>query len=411
MRNSKISAFDFLGRELCDMESIQDMFSNFNHYVKKRGLNSEECEQLLKSNQIVIMGAGNCGTVLFERLRRAGIAVCAFIDNLGSIHGKEYCGVPIYTSEEFLDRAGNVSECICIVALLDILSYEQIKAELTKASHGLLRVYYFTQFRAYDKVFGIEKKPEFSAYLGEDATVLYDHRERIMSVYNLLADDQSRKCYLELLNFYISSDFVGFTVLPFEEHYFAYDLYKKVDHEVFVDCGAYNGDTLDIFLKNQEGLFGRYLAIEADGINYRKIVEKVEKEGVERIDVLQRYIADRRKKISFTGNGTSYSKGEDGLSGETIETVTIDELAYQYKPTFLKVNIEGADVDAIKGAKKVISEFAPIVAAQGHHKAEHLWEIVETIHGFNKKDYHFFLRNYGGISEYTFYAIPENRLI
>lgn len=127
--------------------------------------------------------------------------------------------------------------------------------------------------------------------------------------------------------------------------------------------------------------------------------------------MLQRYIADRKKEINFISKGTSYSKGENSSSGETIETVTIDELAYQYKPTFLKVNIEGADVDAIKGAQRVISEFAPIIAVQGHHKVEHLWEIVEVIQGFNKKDYHFFLRNYGGISEYTFYAIPKSRLI
>lgn len=357
------------------------------------------------------MGAGNCGTVLFHRLNAAGIPATAFIDNYGSIHGKQYCGIPIYTSKELSSKLRRDRRYICIVALLDILSFEQIKETLEQDLGKQVQVYFFTQFRAFRPVFGIDKKPEFSAYLGEDSSVLLDNRERIVSVYNLLADDQSKKCFLELLNFYISADFVRFTVLPFEEHYFAYDLYRKIDNEVFVDCGAYNGDTIDIFLKNQKGLFGRYLAIEADRVNYRKIVEKVERQGIERIDVLQRYVADRKKKISFISSGTSYGKSEDSSGGETVETVTIDELAYQYKPTFLKVNIEGADVDAIKGAKKVISEYAPIVAVQGHHKAEHLWEIVEVIRGFNKKDYHFFLRNYRGIIEYTFYAIPENRLI
>lgn len=393
------------------MNSIQELFDNFDENVAGRGLSLRECEKILRTNQIIIMGAGNCGTVLFHRLNAAGIAVTAFIDNYGSIHGKQYCDIPIYTSKELSSRLQQDSHYICIVALLDILSFEQIKETLEQDLSEQVQVYFFTQFRSFRPVFGIDKKPEFSAYLGEDVTVLFDNRERIVSVYNLLADNQSKECYLELLNFYISADFVRFTVLPFDEHYFAYDLYRKIDNEVYVDCGAYNGDTIDIFLKNQGGLFRRYLAIEADSVNYKKIVEKVESQGIERIDVLQRYIADRKKEINFISKGTSYSKGENSSSGETIETVTIDELAYQYKPTFLKVNIEGADVDAIKGAQRVISEFAPIIAVQGHHKVEHLWEIVEVIQGFNKKDYHFFLRNYGGISEYTFYAIPKSRLI
>lgn len=393
------------------MNSIQKLFDNFDENIAGRGLSSKECEKILKTNQVIIMGAGNCGTVLFHRLDAAGISVTAFIDNYGSVYGKQYCGVPIYTSKELSLRLQLGNHCICIVALLDILSFEQIKETLEQDLCKQVQVYFFTQFRSFQPVFGLEKKPEFSAYLGEDATVLFNNREHILPVYNLLAGNLSKKCYLELLNFYISADFVRFTVSPFEEHYFAYDLYKKIDDEVFVDCGAYNGDTIEIFLKNQKGLFRQYLAIEADSANYEKIVEKVKRQGMERIDVLQRYIADRKKKVNFISKGTSYSKGEDGSSGETIETVTIDELAYQYKPTFLKINIEGADVDAIRGAKRVISDYAPIVAAQGHHKVEHLWEIVEVIRSFNKKDYHFFLRNYGGISEFTFYAIPESRLV
>lgn len=229
------------------MDSLDKLFGNFEKNIANRGMTSEECEKLLKTNKVIIMGAGNCGTVLFRRLNAVGIEVTALIDNHGSVHGRQYCGVPICTSEELRPTLKKDESYLCIVALLDILSYEDIKESLTEDFNGRLKIFYFTEFRSYRKVFGLDKNPSFSAYLGEDPQVLFKNKEHTVSVYNLLADEPSKKCYLELLNFFICTDFIEFTVLPFEEHYFAYDLYKKIDDEVFVDCGSYDGDTIDIF--------------------------------------------------------------------------------------------------------------------------------------------------------------------
>ena len=50
------------------------------------------------------MGAGDCGTVLFHCLSVAGIVVTVFIDNYGSVHGKQYCNIPVYTGKELGPR-------------------------------------------------------------------------------------------------------------------------------------------------------------------------------------------------------------------------------------------------------------------------------------------------------------------
>ncbi len=391
------------------MKNIRELFDNFNDNIKSRGLASEECEKIINSNQIIIYGCGNSGTVLYERMKQEGIEVIAFIDNGKSIYGKEYQGVPVFTNEEMLVRLEEDKTYVVIVTLLDILSYESIKKGVVEKLniHNNLQVFFFTQFRAYDRLFALDKKPEFSAYIGESTNILLHNKEKILHVYDLLSDEMSKKCYLELLNYYIVSDFVPFTVLPFEEHYFAYDLYKKTEDEVFVDCGAFDGDTIDIFLKNQKGIFKKYIAIEADKTNYEKIVQKVNQ--IKNIEVMRSFISNEVKVINFTSQGTSYSRG--GKGEEVIKTATLDELVYQYNPTFIKINIEGADVEAIMGAENIIKECMPIIAAQGHHKVEHLWEIIETIESFNKSAYSFYLRNYMGIDEFTFYAIPGDRIM
>lgn len=391
------------------MKNIKELFDNFNDNIKNRGMSSEECEKIISNNQIIIYGCGNSGTVLYERMKQEGIEIIAFIDNGKSIYGKEYQGIPIYTNEEMLVHLVKNQTYVVIVTLLDILSYESIKKEVLEKINinNNIQVFFFTQFRAYDKLFTLDKKPEFSAYIGESTQMLLSNKERIMHIYNVLSDELSKKCYLELLNYYIASDFISFTVLPFKEHYFAYDLYKKVADEVFIDCGAYDGDTIDIFTENQNGIYEKYIAIEADKANYEKLVEKVK--NIKKIEVINSFISNEVKEINFISQGTSYSRG--GKGEEVIQTSTLDELVYKYKPTFIKINIEGADVEAIMGAKNTIKTFMPIIAAQGHHKVEHLWEIIETIESFNNSTYHFFLRNYMGIDEFTFYAIPEYRTI
>lgn len=394
------------------LKSIEELFAKFEYNVFRRGMGSTECEKTLQNNEVIIYGGGNSGVVMYERLIKAGIHITAFIDNGGSIYGKEYCGVPIFNNQEMLTHLEEDKKYVCLITILDILDYWNIKSEIEKQLnvYSNFKVYYFTQFRAFDKIFGINKKPELSAYVGEDVGILLKNKDKIMHVYNLLADIESKKIYMELLNYYIGTDFVSFTVLPFIQHYFAYDLYKKIEDEVFIDCGAYNGDTLDVFRKNQKDLYKKYIAIEADERNYKKLLNKIENQDIINVEVLQRCIASKKKIINFTNNGTTYSKEENGINGKQMITVTLDELCYQYKPTFIKINIEGADVEAIIGAEKIIKEYTPVIAAQGHHRVEHLWEIVNKIEEFKQGDYKFFLRNYKGIIEFTFYAIPKRRL-
>lgn len=394
------------------MKNIEEIFSDFNNNIFNRGMNSTECEKILKNNQVIIYGCGNSGTILYERLKKEKIEVSAFIDNEGSIYGKQFGDVCVFTCEEMLLHMKQDQSYVVLVALLDILSYESIKNMILEKLnlYNNILVFYFTQFRAYEKVFGLDKEPEFSAYLGENAEVLLENKEHIIHTYNMLDDPMSKKCYLELLNYYIVSDFIPFTVLPFREHYFAYDLYKKIKNEVFIDCGAYDGDTIDIFLENQERLYEKYIAIEADKVNYEKLLEKVS--NIDNVKVIRSYISDERKEMKFYSQGVSYSRGgtKEGRE-DVIETITLDELVYQYKPTFLKINIEGADAAAILGAKRIIKEYKPIIAVQGHHKVQHLWEIVEIIENYSESEYKFYLRNYMGIDEFTFYAIPPQRLI
>ena len=393
------------------MKEIDDLFENFEINLTNRGMPADECYSLLTNNRILIYGAGNAGIVLYERMQKLGFEIQGFLDNRGSIYGERYKTLPIYSNKEAVGILDQAESWLIIVALFDIVSYPTIKEQLLNQFDKFvnLSVYYFAEFRSCRDLFSLQILPRFSVYLGEEVEKLLKNREYILEVYNLLTDELSKRTYLELLNFYMASCEAPHTIFPYEEHYFAYDLYKKDEDEVFVDCGAYDGDTLDFFIHNQTD-FKRYIAIEADKMNFEKLQNKSESRGWnDKIMCINAFLSDKKDTVCFSSRGTSFSGNDFTEEGQNVETCTLDELVYEYAPTFIKINLEGADLDAVRGGERTIREYAPLLAIQGHHRMEHLWEIVETIQNYLKGQYKFYLRNYKGISEFTFYAIPKGR--
>lgn len=387
------------------MKAIEKIFVNYENGIYNECMSTDECKSILHDRDIYIYGCGNAGTTLTKRLQNAGYVIQGFIDNGQGKSKGTYEGIQIYRTEELYKVIEKEKPMVIIVALFSMHIYPQIKSSLENVFGLQAEIYYFTEFRKLETIFNTDLEPAFSAFMGENPEQLVLEKEKIISVYDVLEDDESKSLYCELLEFYLGKKFVDFTLLPFEEHYFAYDIYSINEEEVFVDCGAYDGDTLEIFIKNQDNKFKKYIAIEADEINCTKIQQKIDDN---RVSVLNHFIADDNYVINFESTGTSYGMG--GANGSSVMTKTLDELTYSDAPTFIKVNLEGYDLDAIRGASTIIKEYKPIVSVQGHHKSNHFWEIIETLKAM-ADDYKFYLRNYGGIIEYTFYAIPLDRLV
>lgn len=65
-------------------------------------------------------------------------------------------------------------------------------------------------------------------------------------------------------------------VCSYEEQYFSYDIYRRIEKEIFIDCGAYNGDTFQIFRKNNFS-YEKYMLIDPDPIYIKNIAKKQER--------------------------------------------------------------------------------------------------------------------------------------
>ena len=93
-----------------------------------------------------------------------------------------------------------------------------------------------------------------------------------------------------------------------------------------------------------------------------------------------------------------------------MESVPLDELLASASPTFIKMDIEGAEPNTLLGAAKIIADHAPVLAICLYHAQEHLWQIPLLIQSM-RQDYNFFLRRYADECwEIVCYAVPKSRL-
>lgn len=234
----------------------------------------------------------------------------------------------------------------------------------------------------------------------ENRRIVRRYRGQIDRICDSLADDLSKKTYRALLEYRCrgsraSHRQVQAVKLPGCEQYFPDDIFQLGDQESFVDCGAYVGDTLGHFLRRVPG--GKYQAVFAFEPNKMNL------------EVLRAYVADHHlAKVSIHNLGTyckrdvlkfkSSSQGDMGGAihsegGEDVMVDSLDNVLGDTAVTFIKMDVEGAELHSLRGAKGLILKNKPKLAICIYHKTVDFIEIPEYLHQL-VPEYRFYVRHY-----------------
>lgn len=235
-----------------------------------------------------------------------------------------------------------------------------------------------------------------------------NHLEALQNVYDRLGDDLSKRTLEAYINQKISLKYGYLSAVKSSyAQYFEKDLIKLCENEVFIDCGAYDGDTAISFieaLKEQKvGTYDSIISFEPDEENFRKMCAR----NIDKHVCLKKGVSDKTGRMSFDSADASGVITSDGKS--FVEIDTIDHVLGDKKATFIKMDIEGAELDALKGAKHIIQKYKPVLAICIYHKKCDLFEIPEYI-GTLVPEYNFYIRAYcDNCNELVLYAVcPEN---
>jgi FkbM family methyltransferase len=358
------------------------------------------------SESLVLFGAGNLGRKTLAGLRKVDIEPLAFTDNNPLLWNKPIDGLQVLSPQDAANKFGK-SAAFIITIWRAIGGDRQARRQQSLFDLNCNRVVSFGYlFWKYADIF----LPHYCLDVPHKA---YQHADELRNAFYLWGDDASRNEYLAQLRFRMLLDFDGLPSPVAHKQYFADNLFNLRQDEAFIDIGAFDGDTIQEFLRRQESIFNKIVAFEPDPENYKKLQSYLLTLPIstrERITALHLAAGDKRTKISFEAKGTVQSFVSEAGKLE-VDCVPLDEIVGDTLPTFIKMDIEGSEVDALIGARHTIANSLPILAICVYHRPDHLWCIPLFIRSLSDQ-YRFFLRPHDEECwDLVCYAVPVNRLI
>ncbi|MCK5111340.1 MAG: FkbM family methyltransferase [Arcobacteraceae bacterium] len=228
------------------------------------------------------------------------------------------------------------------------------------------------------------------------------NKDEYNDIYNLLADDKSKEVFQKVINFKITFDLdfmEGFTN-NHKEQYFDKQLLPDIKNISFLDGGGYIGDTIPQIIDNFPD-FKRIYVVEPSKLHIN--IAKKEFGHIENIEFINCGLGS--KKTEYLEEQIVQSNCNHNFQATNIDT--IDNLIAD-KIDFIKLDIEGAEQDAIDGAVNTIKKYKPILAICIYHKSKDWYKIPQKVLAINS-EYKIYLRHYmEGIFETVMYFIPKN---
>lgn len=245
-----------------------------------------------------------------------------------------------------------------------------------------------------------------------------ENQDRIKSNIEVLEDKRSRDVYSNAIKYRCSlkRKYLSYTS-PGNEKYFDPHIIKFEKNERFMDCGAFVGDTVLLLEEkwknwNSKGALLQVCCWEPDeynGIKLKKTLSGIAGRHCNFFyDIVKRAAWNEDTELLFNG-GVDYASKIAGDGNVRVKTATIDEVTKTWggKITFLKMDIEGAEPEALEGARETITRDHPTMAICIYHTDEQMISLIEYIYR-NYPFYKLYVRHYARAwTETVLYAVEE----
>lgn len=365
---------------------------------------SECILQAQKHERIVAFGAGVGGKTLYNLLKKNGLddRLIAWSDNNELKFGKTYMSdrLEVIRPFELVDRFG---KNICV--FVSSSAYDLIKAQLLGYGINGDNIYLFN-FAFMDLEY-------------TDCEFISDHMIDFERAYQKMADDKSKRIFEFILNYKITKNIEWLErmqPLVDDEYYQYFDegLFNFIKEESILDVGAYTGDTFEKFNNIYQENWNGYYGFEADKIIYEELKKIIKHQGKEsNVHTYNVAAWDKKTTLYFESNaGSSKMEKEITSLKMAVEGDRIDDILQNAPISLVKMDIEGAELNALRGMEKLIKINKPILAICVYHLRDDYYRITDFIEQTLPGEYTFYFRQYRYTpTETVCYAIPKNRKI
>ena len=345
--------------------------------MKELILTMEQFKESIRYKKTIVFGAGEYCMRFLNRLSEEDVKyISCVIDNDKEKQGGSIFGIPVCVPDELAHM--KPEDTIVVIAIENNIPqlYDQVLeyGEFTIAAVRIL----------------------INDILSQVAKELYDGKEQIEKVRELLYDDRSKWIYDETIKrrlLYGECDFSDLIVRGDAEYRvpIVYSKHKPKD-EIIIDCGAYNGDTLKKFVETYGYSLKKIYAFECMEESIEQLentMSQVNNRAYAPEMVLMPYaLGDRDCTMKFAK--TNKPNGSFLVDNRAFAQKALWESEYVEVPvtsldkvipkdekiTFIKMDIEGSEYATLHGAEKIITTHKPILAVSIYHSGEDYYRLA-----------------------------------
>ena len=328
--------------------------------------NADEFLSNARRNGVLVFGTGNFARALSTALREAGISPRAFVVTSRSTEVID--GLPVFSLNELGQEFRDLPLWIGVYNHRSQSDYAVIAAACKAAGMDTV-------------IFPQEYFEAVSQYLGwrywlTDRESYRRYGDSLQETFSELDDQQSRQQFDAAVAFRLGHSPERAPQPVREPHYFpGFPASEAAQDAYFVDGGAYDGDTLETAARHLH-LRGAY-AFEPDLDNFSKLAARSTRFAFP-VTCFPCGLSSRTRLLNFSaGQGGASAIGPEG-SG-LIQVARLDECLPNLPVTYLKLDVEGHEIEALAGAEYTIRRNRPILAIAGYHRWDDLWQIPRFI--------------------------------
>lgn len=356
----------------------------------------------LIESETFLYGAGSTGIRVYDVLSALGVPISGFVDDDPNKHGTFICGKRVISFQELEDKAKENEINVILSSIYGNMLLRKIKA---------IPVVVYEVFEIYEEKYREELRRTLT--LNMDTALWFKKIHKIkQAVYDSLSSE-ILDVYAEYVQTCIPSYQNVASIATDEDHYFISYIKsaaKAVDPLTILDCGAYTGDMLWQLKSNKIRLHKLY-AFEANPLVYKKLLGNILHMGLEK-KVIPMNIAlwDKSTFLSFYADDNDSAGRVVMGEGERVRAERIDDIV-DGKVDFIKMDIEGAELPALRGAQETILHNRPLLAISIYHSLDDVVNIPLYLMNLIP-DYYWIVRHHSMIyAETVLYGVPNEKMI
>lgn len=213
--------------------------------------------------------------------------------------------------------------------------------------------------------------------------------ENFDKTYELLADNQSKKVYENIIKFQHTGNIEYLTDCETAKDEVFNNILKLGNSESYLDLGAYRGDTIEEFLRYTNNEYKDITAFEPNPKNFKKLQEYCE--NLDKVSLWQLGSYSKNTVINF--NNKAGRNSAISTQGTPTQVATVDSILCGKKITYAKLDVEGAEKDTFVGMEKTLKLFKPKLNVAAYHRSEDIFSLILQIKEINP-NYKFYLRHH-----------------